>query len=156
MEYVLDNAKWGYIAIILFLGGIFFLIADIKFRLFKIDPLKEFLGFTDNQMKLLSIGLIVLILWVVLPLYNEFISAKIDVDQMTLKYLKPRPPMVISNGLVDHYRIKTSEYEESKGNRRLTIFLKNGKRYKSTYVGPENREILNQLIAQLDILIKNE
>lgn len=154
MEYVLEDGRLGYILIFFVSCFLLYLFCDIKFKLFKIGMLQEILGWTDNQMKLFSAILIVGILWGIFSIYIHFLSVKLTDNELILKYLKPRPPVIISKGSLDHYEVSVSQDKETKGNLEFKIYLKDGRKY-DTGIDAKRKDILNQLTAQLDILIKS-
>lgn len=157
MEYVLTKEfKEAYLCILFILCLIVYLIADIKYKIYKLGSVQNILCLTDNQMKLISILLIGGGLWGLSFFYEGFVSVKVFSDTITLRYLKPKFDAVLSKDLIDRYEVSISEHKDTKGNRGLEIYLTNGKKYKSTGVGPEQMEILNQLSKQLDILINNK
>lgn len=151
MEYVLDSGKWTYFLILFGLFCVLFFIADIKFKIYKIDMIQKAFGLTDNQSKFISTIFIMVGVGIILFLYSEFISIKITNEKVILKYPKPRPTAVITNNLIDYYEIKIPQIKKNRG---LMIYLTNGKKYKSVYVGHENRDVFNKLIEHLDTLIR--
>jgi hypothetical protein len=154
-EYVLEGElKLVYIGILFFSCLILYLIADIKFKLFRFDMLQGILGWTDNQMKLFSAVLIIMGVWGITFIYSGFFSVKIDSNEITLKYFKPRPPVIISKESLGHYEVSISQHEDTKGNQGLVIYLKNGRKYKSAGIDVKRKDILDQLTKQLDIVIK--
>ena len=151
MEYVLDSGKWTYIVILLILGCISFFVADIKFKIYKFDMIQKLFGLTDNQCKFIAAIFIIAGLWLILNLYGEFISLKTTPNQIMLKYLKPRPSVMIFNNLIERYEVRIPKVKENRG---IIIYFTNGKKYKSTYVGPEGRDVFDKLTKQLDVLVR--
>ena len=105
--------------------------------------------FSPLLYRALMIVLLIMSLELVYAFFSEFLAVQTTSDKMTFMYLKPRTYIEIKKYEIKNYKI---DHAEEYPNRQVIIELKDGRKIKSTYAGPESD--FAELIKELDKSIK--
>lgn len=151
MTYSLGSVKWAYICFLMVLSLSLLLLLDSLFLwLYNNSALPKLI--TPRVYRIFAA--IIAIWGIIVSLlvgYEEFLKVKFSNENMSIEYLWPRLEIKIPFSQLSRYEIKIPPKVPE--NRRLIIYLKNGKKYKSTS-DQEYRDNFNKAVEELDRILK--